>query len=279
MIALGLVFPSCEEIDLNGVLVSYEEADKRFEESMDWNALHPSREIMVPDNTYTIFSMGDSHVGGTKNFLAFLEEAKKGNAVALTLVGDLTTGQDNDYEIVESMIQDNDSLAIFPMVGNHDLFFNGWEQFYSRLGSSTYSFTIKTPAASDLFICLDSGGSTLGSKQLDWLKSVLKNERNNYRYCVIFTHINFFRPRKTLSTNMLVEEIHVLLDLFIRYKVDMVVTGHDHENDVQVFGNTTYIILDALLDENINAGYLRLNIDPNSIGHRFVLFPPNNESL
>jgi UDP-2,3-diacylglucosamine pyrophosphatase LpxH len=278
MIALGLVFLSCEEIDLNGILVSYEEADKRFEESMDWNILHPSREIMVPDNTYTIFSMGDSHVGGTKNFLAFLQEAKKGNAVALTLVGDLTNGQENDYEIVESMIQDNDSLAIFPMVGNHDLFFNGWEQFYSRLGSSTYSFTIKTPAASDLFICLDSGGSTLGSKQLDWLKSVLKNERNNYRYCVIFTHINLFRPRKTFSTNMLEEEIHVLLDLFIRYKVDMVVTGHDHENDVQVFGNTTYIIMDALLDENINAGYLRLDMDPNSIGHRFVLFLPNNES-
>ena len=33
------------------------------------------------------------------------------------------------------------------MAGNHDLFYDGWKEFYSRFGSSTYLFTVKTPDA------------------------------------------------------------------------------------------------------------------------------------
>ncbi|HER39802.1 MAG TPA: metallophosphoesterase [Salinimicrobium catena] len=245
---------------------------------MVWNESHSPRELVIPGENYTIFSMGDSHMGGTANFQAFLEEAQNENATALTLVGDITTGQVNDYEVVESIIADCDTLAIFPIAGNHDLYFKGWDEFYSRFGSSTYSFTVKTPSARDLFICLDSGGGTLGSRQSDWLKSLLKNERNNYRYCVLFTHVNLFRPRKTSSTNPRVEEIHALLDLFMRYKVDMVVTGHDHEKNVQFFGNTMHIIMDALQDDNINAGYLRLDIDRNGIGPGFIRLLQEHEN-
>ena len=97
------------------------------------------------------------------------------NAVAVVMVGDLTTGHAEDYALFEQHLPNRDSLPSFLIPGNHDLYFNGWEEFYTRFGSSTYFFTIRTTTATDLFICLDSGGGTLGNLQLDWLKEMLEN--------------------------------------------------------------------------------------------------------
>ncbi len=145
-------------------------------------------------------------------------------------------------------------------------------EFYSRFGSSTYFFTVKTPKATDLFICLETGGGTLGNKQLDWLINIFETKRLDYRHCIVFTHNNFFRTRHTDSTNPPVEEIHALLELFIRYHVDMVITGHDHKQDTEVFGNTTYIIMDALKDGESNAGYFQIRVKSSTIGYKFENF-------
>jgi len=142
--------------------------------------------------------------------------------------------------------------------------------FYSHFGSSTYIFTIKTNVASDLFICLDTGGGTLGNKQLDWLEDKLQSLRPDYRRCIVFTHNNFFRFQHTSSTNPLVEELQILMDLFTKYQVNMVVTGHDHEHDVELFGNTTYLVMDALKDGLSNSGYLQLIIENGNIEYKFI---------
>ena len=110
----------------------------------------------------------------------------------------------------------------------------------------------------------------LGSKQLNWLKDLLLAERPNYRRCIILTHNNLFRFRRTATTNPPIEELHVLMDLFTIHQVDMVITGHDHEQHAQLFGNTTHIIMDALQDGQKNAGYFQLNVKNGSLYYRFV---------
>ena len=62
------------------------------------------------------------------------------------------------------------------------------------------------------------------------------------------------------------------MDLFTEYKVDMVITGHDHKRDVEVFGLTTYIQVDALMDGLIYAGYMNLNVRNGVIGYKFMDF-------
>ena len=94
------------------------------------------------------------------------------------MAGDLTTGHEEDYNVFEQHLPQQDSLPAFLIAGNHDLFFNGWKEFYSRFGSSTYLFTVKTPDATDLFICLETGGGTLGDKQLEWLINILQTIRS-----------------------------------------------------------------------------------------------------
>ena len=249
-----------------------ETANQRFNQSMDWNNKHSYREIVVQSDDYSILSAGDSHIGGTTNMDRFFNIAKTASASAVVIAGDLTTGHEKDYTVFEQHLPLQDSLPYFLMAGNHDLFSDGWKEFYSRFGSSSYLFTVKTPDAADLFICLETGGGTLGDNQLNWLINVLQTLRPDYRHCIVFTHNNFIRSRHTDSTNPPVEELEVLLDLFAKHQVDMVITGHDHMQDAVQFGMTTYIIMDALKDGVSNAGYLKIIVKNGKILSEFENF-------
>lgn len=267
LVSMAVILASCsKKEEMAGT------ANQRFIQSMDWNSNHSYSEIKVPADDYKILSMGDSHVGGTKNLDSFFDMARSKKATAVVMAGDLTTGKEKDYEVFEQHLETHDSIPAFLVTGNHDLFFNGWNRFYSWFGSSTYLFTVQTPAATDLFICLETGGGTLGTRQLDWLTSLLQTKRSGYRHCIVFTHNNILRTRHTDSTNPEVEEVEILLELFARYDVDMVITGHDHKHDVTIFGNTTYITMDALKDGEDNAGYFQIKTINGNISYEFEHF-------
>ncbi|MBN2350199.1 MAG: metallophosphoesterase [Bacteroidales bacterium] len=271
-IFLLMSFTACETVDFDGMFISDKSVNKRFEQSMNWNVRTPFRELLVTGEHYTLLSMGDSHVGTTSNLDSLLNYAILTNAAAVVMVGDLTTGQAEDYSLFRDHLPEQEILSTFQVVGNHDLYFNGWDQFFSTFGSSSYIFTVKTPLNSDLYICLDSGSGTLGNKQLDWFKNILQELRPEYRHCVVFTHNNLFRNRHTFSTNPLVEELHVLLELFTIHQVDMVITGHDHQHYDDVFGNTTHIVMDALKDGVSNSGFFQLNINEGNLEYQFMIF-------
>lgn len=270
LLILMAMLSACDKFEMRGFVVSYESVDERFDQSMDWNSTHPFREITVPTDDYHFLVMGDSHLGGTENFDFFVSEARKTNAAAAIMNGDLTTGHPEDFERFFQHLPSQDSLVSFQITGNHDLYFDGWKQFYSLFGSTTYLFTVKSPIASDLFICLDTGSGTLGNKQIEWLKGVLEKERPNYRRCVVFTHNNLFRIRHTFSTNPQVEELYVLMDWCVKYDIDMIVGAHDHKRNVARLGNTTHLTLDALLVNYNHAGYLKLFINQGEIEYEFI---------
>jgi predicted phosphodiesterase len=259
---------ACGKIE--GPTSSSEPVDKRFRESMAWNMEHPYTEINVESDDYTILTMADVHVGGTINLDKFFNIARNVKPTAVVIDGDLNGGKVEDYDKFEKHFPKNDSLISFYLAGNHDMWHNGWEEFYSRFGSSSYYFTVKTPAGTDLFICIDTGGGTLGKLQTEWFTEILQTMRSSYRRCVVITHINLLRPRKTESTNLVEEELVFLMDLFARNNVDMVITGHDHIRDVKVFGVTTYIEVDALEDGLSNAGYLNLKLKNGNIEYSFM---------
>jgi hypothetical protein len=240
---------------------------------MDWNELHHYKEIETSSDDYTIMFMGDSHIGTTKNLNNFISIAETNNAAAVVMAGDLTTGDKNDCDELEGCLQSKGSLLSFLTVGNHDLWpKTGWDEFYARFGASVYYFTVRTPGGDDIYISLDSGSGTLGTDQLEWFESLLQNQRSDYRRCIVFTHLNFFRFRHSEISNPLVEEINKLIDLFTKYHVDMLVSGHEHKRSEEVFGLTTYIVLEPLKDDTDNAGYLNFNIKDGKISYIFEHF-------
>ena len=256
-------------LDFSGFFYSTDKIDSRFDDSQTWNQVHPFKNIVSTSDDYKLLVAADSHVGGLEHIDSFIQEALKPSYLAYVLVGDMVTGKSADYTKLDNFLPKYDVKPRFLMAGNHELYFGGWQSFKNLWGTSIYYFTISTPSDSDLYICLDSGSGTLGDKQLAWLKNVLKETRPSYRNCVVFTHVNFFRNRHTGSTNPLVPEIEILIDLFAKSNVDMVLMGHDHVRSLNNFGKTTYVTMDGLLDDNPNASYVILQVAGGKLDYAF----------
>jgi predicted phosphodiesterase len=261
---------SCEDVDFSGFIFNTDPVNERVEQSLEWNDSHSALKITVPATEYSLLIAGDSHVGGTANLDEFITRANTTGISGMVMVGDLTTGKKEDFEIFKKELDSKNDVPFFLMIGNHDLFFNGWEHYFSMFGSSTYSFTVRTNDTTDLYICLDSGGGTHGWRQLEWLKDLLKKERKNARYCILFTHDNFFREHRTVSTNPLVDELRAIIDFCYTYSVDMVIMGHDHRRSEEFLGKTSYITLDALEDDFEDASYLKLQVKKNGLVYTYT---------
>jgi predicted phosphodiesterase len=261
---------SCEKVDYTGFFYSTDPVNERVKQSLAWNESQPAREILVAGTAYNLLIAGDSHVGGTVNFNSYVTVANTTDVSGLVIVGDLTTGNKEDFITFKEVLDLKNSVPAFMMIGNHDLFFNGWDTFFDLFGSSTYSFSVKTDSITDLYICLDSGGGTHGWRQLEWLKELLEKERKHARYCILFTHNNFFRAHRTASTNPLVDELRIIMDLCYTNSVDMVIMGHDHRRSEEFLGKTRYVTLDALEDNFKYASYLKLHVNENGLVHTFI---------
>jgi hypothetical protein len=149
---LGLYLSACQLIDPRGFVVSYESADQRFEQSVSWNKKYPLPALISTEEEYELYAVSDIHVGGTTNLDLFLDKALLRQPRAIFMAGDLTTGHAEDYQRLYDALPPQDSLSLFPIPGNHDLYFGGWKQYHLLFGSSVYSFSIKTPHASDLYL-------------------------------------------------------------------------------------------------------------------------------
>jgi len=273
IVYLLIIILSCDsclkDADLTGFFHSTPPVNERVKLSFEWNNLHPAKDVAINGTDYSLLIAGDSEIGGTANLDTLISRAKSPGVAGFMVAGDITSGDPAGYDTLMHDLNTRNHGTAFYILGNHDLFFNGWDKYYSYFGSSTYTFTVKTNDASDLYICLDSGNATLGSIQLDWLSDLLAKERKNHRFCIIVSHVNFFREHHTFSANPLVDEIRVLLDLFYRYSVDMVITGHDHHRSEEFFGKTHYVTLDAFIDGFKDSSYLSLEIKNGKLTSNF----------
>ncbi len=258
------------DLDVGGMFGHADNANERFNQSMQWNADNNSRNVGIYGSKYSIYFGGDSHVGGTVNLQKLIDISEDSMALAMVIAGDVSTGRADDYLVLDSVLQGTNRVHTCLVAGNHDLYFDGWKSFYELFGSSCYTMDVHSTNATDLFIFLDTGSGTLGNLQLEWLKNLLEEERENYRYVVVSTHLNFFRNRMTGSTNPLNEELLVFLDLFEKHRVNLLISGHDHDRYIEEFGHTTYITLDAMLDDAEQASYLNLSVSPEGLTYEFV---------
>lgn len=265
--AILVTIASCEPIDFS----LPEPADQRFEQSKELLAEKSSREITVQSDEYSIMFMADSHAGTTNNLDSVFSIAIATGVSAVCIAGDLTSGNSRDYEVFAGSLPGDDEIPTFVTPGNHDLWSDeGWKAYFGLFGPSSYYFTVRTPAAADIFISINSGTGTLGSKQLEWLEDILQNERSGCRRCIIFTHNDFLRVRHAEISNPLVEELTVLIDLFTRYHVDMLIAGHDHEPSEELFGITEYVIAGAISDKDEDPNYMILKVENGNLVNEFV---------
>lgn len=273
ILSAWVLMGSCgHELDYSGAITSEYDANQRFAQSQEWNNANAARTLNVSHDAYYLAFGGDCHVGGEENLSILLDSARIPNIEALILAGDNTTGHQDDYDALKELLYSKDSVIWYLTTGNHDLYHAGWPAFYSYFGPSSYTIKVNTPSASDLLIMLDNSSGTLGSLQMEWLKNVLMEQREFYRHCIVVCHVNFFRNRFTVSTNPAEEELYTLIDLFAEYNVEMLISGHDHERYIEVFGTTTYITMDAVKDGVENASWMKLHVGTDRIDYEFIDF-------
>jgi UDP-2,3-diacylglucosamine pyrophosphatase LpxH len=269
ILALGLLTASsCNRLDIPGMIINRSDTEQRVADWLDWNEQNGMPVINnVPDN-YTFYSCSDSHINDDNSRLAkyITIERNDPEAVFSIIAGDLANESGEGPFILADSAMMFDPLTqaendpCFPIIGNHDVYFDCAKFYKQHFHTSTYTVTVNTVSGlKDLFIFLDSGNGTHGRRQLDWLEEQLSH-RTEYRYCFVISHNWLFRTTYNYTTtpaaNLPEDEQYAFMDLMSRNAVDMVIMGHFHYRDVKTFASVKYVMTDNLNDGKTEPSYL-----------------------
>ena len=269
-VAAMMLFVGCNSVDMVGLVApTGDVVNTRFEKSMSLSGGH-SVACIEASESYQFYVCTDSHVGQTTTNLQTFATQMRGDSSAAfgVMLGDCTDQRGVMPLYAEAIASSSEADApIFSLIGNHDLFFSGWDDYYKLLGPSVYWFEVSYGSGKDLFITLDSASGTLGRKQMEWLKGLLATRRSDYRHCVVFTHTNIFYTdnSQTGSGNMAMEETCVLTDLLARHNVTLCLQGHDHSREDLTFGGVRYTIVGTIRDEVDNPEYLIIRLSDSGV--------------
>lgn len=275
----------CNQLDLAGlVMPTGEGVEKRFEQSQSMKADMKAGVVDVQSD-YMFYVCADPHIHTTYNNLGIFNNALRNDSDAAfgVILGDCTDTRSNLHTYMGAIkynaVQHRYNYDIFHILGNHDLFFNGWVDFKEIIGPSVYWFEVVFPEGKDLYISLDTATGTLGSKQTQWLRSFLTNNRHAYRHCIVLTHTNFFYTDRTQSSsgNMPIEESIALIDFLGKQKVSLVLQGHDHYREDLTYDNVRYTVIGAISDEIEAPEYLKVYVSSDKVDLDWQLIAEDTE--
>lgn len=242
--------------------------DRRFNESMEMHQ-DLKLETVPAQDEYSFYVATDPHVNKTHENLSIFNDAMRNDMSASfgVVLGDCIDVKDNLPKYLEALAYDSEKHSadprIFHITGNHDLYFDGWDDFKNQIGPSVYWFDVIFSGGKDLFISLDSATGTLGNLQTRWLRSFLSENRQDYRHCIILTHVNIFYTdnSQVTSGNLPIEETYSLIDFFGRQNVTLVLQGHDHHREDLTYDNVRYTVLGTIKDGTEIPEYLIVHVD------------------
>ena len=253
--------------------------DQRLADSEKYNATHPFVTLHATEENYHVYVCTDTHITTeVARWQSFIDAYHKDILCPVAIhLGDVVDAQNhfddvyNAFAAVPNNLIKKDTMMV--VAGNHDICFSQWPAFLETFKTSTYYFIVETPQGQqDLYIMFDSADGTVGSKQLEWIKTTLAwAAEKDFRHIVACTHTHFFMRdgSQGVATNFTIEETYTLLNLFQSYGVDMVWTGHDHSREVTQYKDMTCIIVDSMTDEDKSPHYMLVNMG-NKITFDFI---------
>ncbi len=153
----------------------------RWRESGALMFTSPAVTLPDPDH-YSFAVVGDLHIqrADTARFRRILQAAKdEGDAFGVFL-GDLVdSGERTDALAFRQALADFSwSGKAFPVIGNHDIFNDGWSSYKELNGPSHYVFQVGNAK----FIVLDTADGSLGDTQAKWLEAELALPRPTHLF-------------------------------------------------------------------------------------------------
>lgn len=240
---LLLFFASCN-LGLYEFLF-YEESVESRASSID--NLSSTEIPSLTDTKYSFVLFADIHVGVSKfydnknKFLNWFSTQLENSDPALcpkflvSLGDNMNTGcEDDEYNAFLRQVKDianikisNPDFKTYSVLGNHDLYHNGWERFKKTIFpyKSAYKFSDGTFS----YYFLDNANNTFGKKQRDAVESSFKNDSNPkiiFVHCPIYINADkiqdvVFKMQDTMERNW-------ILSVFAKNNVKQIFSGHVH---------------------------------------------------
>ena len=277
--AAMILMTGCNRLDVLGMVIDRSDTEERVADWLDYNNQNRMPIIENVPDEYRIYSTSDSHYSDRDDFELqgpkdrlykyVTIERNDPDAIFSLLVGDLANESgEAGYRRVETSLRFNEETQAkndpcFPVIGNHDVYYDCAKFYKQYFHTSTYTLTVRTVGGyQDLYILLDSGNGTHGKRQLDWLEEQLEH-REDYRHCFVISHNWLFRTSYNYTTtpaaNLPQDEQYAFMDLMSRSNVDIVLMGHFHMREQRQFGDVQYVMTDNLNDGG-KPSYLVVNV-------------------
>ncbi len=196
--------------------------DQRFALSSSMKS--PYTDTLKGSYEYSFAFCGDPHMReeGDGHF-AELDGAVRSKRINFVIFGgDLTLfGKEAEYE---NFLNHANKLTakVYPAIGNHDLYNNGWEVYWRSLGPSVYSFC----GGNAKFVVIDTASGEVGQRQMEWLRRELKENKQPLLF--VITHMPIYCGSHGIYEFPKSQEREELISLFEKYEVDYVLEGHYH---------------------------------------------------
>lgn len=213
--------------------------DERFTESA---SLSQPPFIGPADPQVFKFAMvGDLHVGGTDTarLERILDRAQAEGDEFIVLLGDIVDkGEAVSFSAVQQAIQNKGfHQKVIPLLGNHDVFDEGWRFYKSQWGSSHYV----VDAGNSRFIVLDTADGTLGKQQFQWLTDELSKARPQHTF--LLSHYMPVVPGQRTYLRLANQtEAERLMKLASRSEVKGVFGGHYHSYCQETIEGVDYVV-------------------------------------
>ena len=240
--------------------------DERADELTELSAGKVGSQFSSISGTYTFVIFSDPHYGSERakkidedDFLAWLDglDSTKKPKFCICL-GDIAEhGVKSEFLEFKSFADNIESrgVPVMSIVGNHDLFNFGWNDFTDICFPYTSFYHFKTSAFS--YYALDTGSGSLGPKQMKILKKAMKRDRLPK---IVFMHYPLYgNSTYKISYYCLQneEESTRLITLFEEEDVTDVFAGHVHHHQKKNIGSYTEVNLDTFY----NNEWLLITVD------------------
>ncbi|MFA4906209.1 MAG: metallophosphoesterase [Candidatus Margulisiibacteriota bacterium] len=172
--------------------------------------------------TFAVF--GDNR-DGEETFKLILNKLNADPPAFAVNTGDFVSrGSKAEYEHYIKLIK-GAKFKVYNVMGNHDEVYGGGKWFAKYFGPDHYSFDYEN---SHFIVLNNAFKGDFDKKQYDWLVADLK--KNYGKNIFVFFHKPIFDPSETYPNYVMSERKtgQELMELFKRYKVRYVFTGHIH---------------------------------------------------
>jgi len=247
-----LCFLNACNVDLLGLFYS-SDLDERLAERDNFRFITNAQRNLTLTIPYSFIVLTDTHIEDGDAFglegLAGVISSNNANPSNIEIkfvvnLGDIT--QYGSRRDVQRFIDISNTFPVpcYPVIGNHDVYFNNWPVWKELIGSTLY----KINGGGTTLFFLDSANSFLGKEQLDWLQREIRNTSGRI---FVFTHANLFEknPLNIQQLSDINERARIMS--ILKNKCDIMFMGHTHERLIDNAGNVQYVNVDGFKDTKV----------------------------